>query len=211
MKRLIIIGAGGHGKVIADTATEQNLYQEIAFLDDIFNYDHQNKKSLIWQILGRIKDMNEPRILERFEAAFVAIGNSKLRVSLIYSLKKLGYYIPVIKHPTSFVSNFSKIDEGTAVLANSNLQANSIVGKGCILNTGSNIDHEVNLSDGVHICPGSSIAGNVSIGKNSWIGIGSSVKENINIGSNVVVGAGAVVNKNLPDNIVAKGIPAKWS
>ncbi len=211
MKRLIIIGAGGHGKVIADTATELNLYHEIAFLDDIFNCDHHKKKILIWQIIGNTKDINKTSILERFESAFVAIGNAKIRLSFISALKKLGYYIPVIKHPTSFVSNFSKVGEGTAILANSNLQADSIVGKGSILNTGSNIDHEVNLSDGVHICPGSSIAGNVSIGKNSWIGIGSSVKENINIGSNVIVGAGAVVNKNLPDNVIAKGIPAKWS
>ena len=210
MKRLIIIGAGGHGKVIADAANEQNLYQEIAFLDDNFINNCQNKKLLIWEILGKIKDMNEPRILERFESAFVAIGNSKLRLSLIYSLKKLGYNIPIIIHPTAFVSKFSEVGEGTAVLSNSNLQTDSKVGKGTILNTGSNIDHEAKLSDGVHICPGASIAGNVSIGNSSWIGIGSTVKENINIGSDVIVGAGAVVNKNLPNNVVAKGIPATW-
>lgn len=209
MRSLIIIGAGGHGKVIADTVLQENIYEDIAFLDDNFNEVNQNN-ILMWKIIGKTKDFKEKFILDRFKSAFVAIGNAEIRLNLINLLKKEGYHIPIIKHPSSYVSKFSKVGEGTVFLANSTLQANSTIGKGCILNTCSNVDHDSKISEGVHICPGASIAGNVSIGKNSWIGIGSSIKENIKIGSEVLVGAGAVVTKDLPNCVKAKGVPARW-
>lgn len=211
MDKLIVIGAGGHGKVVAETAMASKKFESIAFLDDKYDQKNYSKKLLVWKLLGNIDKIKSPIIKKEYKSAFVAIGDPTLRMELINRLKDLNYNLPVIKHPTSWNSKFTKIGEGTILLSSSNLQTSSIIGKGTILNTGCIVEHDVILEDGVHVCPGVSIAGNSKIGKNSWIGIGSSVKEKIRIGSNVMVGAGSVVVKDIPDNVVAKGVPAHWN
>ncbi len=210
MDKLLVIGAGGHGKVVADAAAASKEFQDIAFLDDRYNENEISKKILDWQVLGSIDEIRSPTIKEEYRSAFVAIGDSRLRIKIINRLKELNYDLPVIKHPNSWISKYSQIGEGSIILSSSNLQTSSIVGMGSILNTGCIVEHDVVLDDGVHICPGAAIAGNSKIGKNSWIGIGSSVKEKIIIGSNVTVGAGSVVVRDIPDNVIAKGVPAKW-
>ena len=210
MDKLIIIGAGGHGKVAAEAALASKKFADIAFLDDKYNNKNFSKNILIWNLLGTIDKIKNTNIKEEYKSAFVAIGDPKSRIKFINQLKKLKYKLPIIKHPTSWISKFTKIGEGSILLTNSNLQTSSVIGKGCILNTGCIVEHDVSIADGVHICPGVSIAGNTIIGENSWIGIGSSIKEKTKIGSNVIVGAGSVVIRNIPNNVIAKGVPAKW-
>ena len=165
MDKLIIIGAGGHGKVVADAAFASKKFKDIAFLDDKYNQLNTQKKLLIWNLIGNIHEVNNSKIRDEYNSAFVAIGDAKLRIELINRLKKLGYKLPIIKHPTAWTSEFTSIGAGTILLASSNLQTGSIIGEGCILNTGCILEHDVNVADGVHICPGVSIAGNTKIGK----------------------------------------------
>ena len=210
MDKLIIIGGGGHGKVVAEAAFDSKKFSDIAFLDDKYNLKEFSRSILNWKFLGVTEEMYSPKIKNNYKYAFVAIGDPNLRIDYIKKLKNLNYLLPIIKHPTSWVSRFSKIGEGTVILSNANLQTNSIIGIGSILNTGSIVEHDAIISDGVHICPGVSIAGNTRIGNNSLVGIGSSIKEGIKIGSNVTIGAGSVVISDIPDNVVAMGIPARW-
>ncbi len=211
MDDLLILGAGGHGNVVAEAALESENFKKISFLDDKFKEPFATNKISIKEIIGSFKDFKNNEIANSYKYAFVALGDSKKRLSIISELINFDYLIPVIRHPSSWISRYSKIGYGSVLLSNSNLQTNSVIGKGVIINTNSVVDHDVHVGDGVHICPGVNIAGNVRVGKNSWIGIGSSILNGISIGSNVTIGAGSVVTKDIPDNVIAKGVPAKWT
>lgn len=202
MSKLLILGAGGHGKVVADTAVMTGQWKQVAFLDDREGLE----KVMGIPVIGKLNDCMSFR--EEFQCAFVAIGNNKLRLEWIDRLAKIGFVIPTIIHPFSFVSKTSNIGEGTIVMAGTVINANTNVGRGCIINTSSSIDHDCTLEDGVHISPGVHVGGTVNIGKYTWVCIGSSVANNITIGKNVIIAAGASVIKNVPDNVMVAGVPA---
>ena len=202
-KKLIIIGAGGHGKVVADIAF-LNGYQDISFLDD----DASKKTNGKYAVIGSIEDHkffsnNADQEID----FFVAIGNNKKREEIIRLLNKKN--IVSLIHPTAVIDSSVIIGKGSVVMANVVVNADSVIGKGCILNTACTIDHECLLGDFVHISPGVNLAGNVTIGKNSWIGIGSSIINNINIQRDVIVGAGGIVIKNIDELGTYIGIPVK--
>ncbi|MGB9975792.1 acetyltransferase [Thermovenabulum sp.] len=204
MSKLLILGAGGHGKVVADIAKSMNYWDEICFLDD----DIKKLNSIIngFKVIGRFDDYK--KFKESFTYAFVAIGNNKYRLSILEELEKVGYKIPVIKHNFSYISDTVQIGEGTVIMPGVVINTNTIIGKGCIINTSSSIDHDCILKDGVHISPGANIGGTVNIGKCTWVCIGSKIINNVTIGKNVIIAAGSVVTKNIPDNIMVAGIPA---
>ena len=189
MKRLIIIGAGGHGRVVEDAS---NL--DCVFLDD-------NPK--LEGVVGSIDQLNQ--IQKDGDMVVVAIGNNKTRMDI---LRKFDKAITVI-HPSAVISESSTVGCGTVVFANVVINPNSTIGRGCILNTSSTVDHDCILGDGVHISPGAHLGGNVVVGDCSWIGIGASVKHGVSIGKNVIVGAGAAVVKDIPDGVTVVGVPAK--
>lgn len=202
-KRLLILGASGHAHVIAETALLSGLTSELAFVDDV-------KKSVgNWPLIGKLEIALESSIKNEFQSAFVAIGDSKVRATWLHKLMRIGYDLPTIIHPHSWISQSSIIGDGTAVLANAIIQANAVVGKGCILNTGCSVDHDCRIDDFTHISPGAHLAGNVSIGYQSHIGIGASIIQNTRIGTRVTVGAGAAVIRELPDGVTAVGVPAE--
>jgi sugar O-acyltransferase (sialic acid O-acetyltransferase NeuD family) len=202
MSKLLILGAGGHGKVIADIALMSGRWKQIAFLDD----REELEEVIGIPVIGRLNDYMS--FIEEFQHAFVAIGNNKLRIEWIDRLSKAGFNTPAIIHPFSFVSKTSNIGEGTVVMVGAVINANTNIGRGCIINTSSSIDHDCTLEDGVHISPGAHIGGTVNIGKCAWVCIGSSVVNNITIGKNAIIAAGAVVTKNIPDNVMVAGVPA---
>ena len=208
MKSLIILGAGGHGKVVCETALISRNFKNISFLDDKFNKNN----SFIFQgipLIGKLNYIETVSCKNSFECAIVAFGDSSLRINWINKLKSYGYEIPSIIHPSAFISPSSLIKEGTVVFAQAAIQSDVIINRGNIINTASSVDHDSILDEGVHICPGARIAGNVKIGAKTTIGIGSSINKGIKIGSNVIVGAGAAVVNDINDNLIAKGVPAK--
>lgn len=204
MSGLLIVGAGGHGKVVADTASCNGSWDKVAFLDDRFPSFRQ---VLNWPVLGSIAQA--PSFLEDYPDLTVAIGNNPLRVKLLRRFAELGFRLPGIVHPSAYLSETAVLGSGSVVLPQCAVNAGAVIGFGCIINTGATIDHECVLGEGVHISPGAHLGGEVTIGDFSWLGIGSSVIQQITIGKNVVIGAGTVIIKNIPDNVKVYGVPGR--
>ena len=202
--KLLIVGAGGHGKVVADTALMSGNWSEIAFLDDkypLLNSIHD------WPVLGTLNEVEEFSL--EYSDCVVAIGSSSLRMELIKKYLKRGYSLPAIIHPASSVSSFVSLGAGCVVFAKTVINSDSKIGDGCILNTGVIVDHDCELGEGVHLAPGVNLAGGVCIGHRSLMGVGSSVIPQIVIGQNVIAAAGSVVTQDIGDNCTVAGVPAK--
>lgn len=209
MSALLILGAGGHAKVVAETALASSVASRIAFLDDRWSGPDQLQNLLGWPVIGPLDKALDPTFLDRFPAAAVAIGQSRPRLEWIEKLQHAGYALPVLIHPAAWLSPSAQVGPASVVFAQASVQAQASIGIGAILNTGCSVDHDVRLADGVHICPGSRLAGGVQVGTRSWLGIGSSVIQQVRIGADVTVGAGAAVVRDLPDGVTAVGVPAR--
>jgi sugar O-acyltransferase (sialic acid O-acetyltransferase NeuD family) len=203
VSRLLILGAGGHGKVVADIAIESGRWNSISFLDD----KEDLRKVMGFPVIGRLEDYKS--LKEKFEFVFVAIGNNGLRLDWLNRLISENFKIPIIIHRFSSISKDVEIENGSVIMPGVIVNTDTRIGKGCILNTGCSIDHDCVLGDGVHISPGVNIGGTVTIGPKSWLGIGSSISNNIFIGQKSIIAAGAVVTKDIPENVTVAGIPAR--
>jgi sugar O-acyltransferase (sialic acid O-acetyltransferase NeuD family) len=200
--KLIIIGASGHGKVVADIAIKMNKWQNITFLDD----DESIKTSMGLEVIGKTADAFTYKEEADF---FVAIGNNAFRERVKENLIKEGLNVVSLIHPSAVIGTDVEIGIGTAVMAGVVINSSSRIGKGCIINTSSILDHDNVIEDYVHISPGVNIAGTVKVGKGSWIGIGSVVSNNVNICSGCKVGAGAVVVKDITEPGTYVGVPVR--
>ena len=209
MSGLLILGAGGHAKVVAETALASGVASSVAFLDDRCNGPDTCLPVLGWPVIGPLALALQADTNSQFDAAVVAIGNAATRLYWIQELQAAGFDLPVLKHPTAWVSPFAQLGPASVVFAQVAVQAQALIGKGAILNTGCSVDHDAQLADGVHLCPGSRVAGDVKVGARSWIGIGASVIQQVRNGSDVTVGAGAAVIGDLPSSVTAVGVPAR--
>jgi sugar O-acyltransferase (sialic acid O-acetyltransferase NeuD family) len=200
--KLIIIGASGHGKVVADISIKMNKWQSIAFLDD----DESIKTSMGLEVIGRTADA----FTYKDEAdLFVAIGSNATREKIQEKFIAKGLNVVSLIHPSAVIGTDVEIGIGTAVMAGVVINSSSRIGKGCIINTSSSLDHDNVIEDYVHISPGVKMAGTVKVGKGSWIGIGSVVSNNVNICSGCKVGAGAVVVKDITEPGTYVGVPVR--
>ncbi|MDJ0624633.1 MAG: acetyltransferase [Desulfocapsaceae bacterium] len=203
-KRLLIVGASGHGKVVGDCARLTDAWSELLYFDDRW-------PELLacgpWQVVGLAETINKNALQE--DQTFVAIGNSAKRIAWLNKLQQGGLNLATVIHPSSILSEEVSIGAGTLVVAGAVINIGCLIGEGCIVNTGATIDHDCIVADGVHICPGAHLAGNVHVGSGSWIGIGSTVVQGVRIGVNVTVGAGAVVLDHVADGLTVVGVPAK--
>ena len=204
MNSLLVVGAGGHGKVVADAALAAGGWGDIAFLDD---RAPEVSRVLELAVLGGISQLR--RFSGRFSHAVVAVGDARRRLALIGEVEQAGYTVPVIVHPRATVSPFAVLAGGTVVMAGAVLNPDVSVGAGGIINTGACVDHDCRLGEGVHVCPGVSLAGNVVVGDRAWVGIGSCVRQGVHIGRDVVVGAGATVITDIADGLTVGGTPAR--
>jgi len=202
MKRLAVLGASGHGKVIAEIA--ELLGWNVTFFDDAFP---EISKLEVWQVKGTTADLLA--LLSGFDGCIVAIGNNEIRLDKTLMLEAKQANLVALIHPSAVVSQYSQIGDGAVVMAGAVINPFASIGLASIINTGATVDHDCVLGDGVHISPGANVAGTVSIGNESWVGIGAIIKQGLLIGEKVTVGAGAVVVSNLPSNVVAIGVPAK--
>lgn len=203
MKRLAILGASGHGKVVADVA-ECCGWHEVIFFDDAWPEVLHNGH---WKVEGNSQSLVAR--LDDFTGVIVAIGDNGIRAEKLRWLLDISAPVVTLTHPSAIVSQYAELGAGTVVMPGVVVNVSSKVGKGVILNTGCGIDHDCTIGDCAHISPGARLAGGVKVGMQSWVGIGASVKQLINIGRQVTVGAGAVVVADLPDGATAVGVPAK--
>ncbi|NLU26610.1 MAG: acetyltransferase [Hungateiclostridium thermocellum] len=201
-KRLIIIGASGHGKVVADIAVKMNKWQSIVFVDD----DESIKMCMDIPVIGKTDDALKYKDEADF---FVAVGNNATRERIQTKLEHEGASIATLVHPDAVIGYQVSVGIGTVIMAGAVINSSSTIGKGCIINTNSSVDHDCILEDYVHVSPGAILAGTVKVGKGSWIGIGSVISNNINICAGCMLGAGAVVIKDITEPGTYVGVPAR--
>jgi sugar O-acyltransferase (sialic acid O-acetyltransferase NeuD family) len=202
-KRLLLLGAGGHGRVVADIA-EMSGWKNVEFLDDRWPEISVN---LTWPVIGKLADLG--RFLDYETVALASVGDNRLRLRCHRRLTQMDIMVPSVVHPSAIVSSHARIGSGTVVMANAVVNVGAVVGESVIINTGATVDHDCHIADGAHISPGAHIAGGVSIGEESWVGIGSAVKEGLKIGCRVICGAGAAVVADVEDDVQVVGVPAR--
>lgn len=195
---MAIIGASGHGKVIADIAVK-NGYKEIVFLDDNPNVQ---ECAGFW-VVGTLEDIDKYPDYD----VIVAIGNACIRKKI---QKQVGEdRLTILIHPQSVISRRVTIGQGTVIMAGAIINSDTRIGEGCIINTGASVDHDCSIGDFVHVSVGVHIAGSVTIGNGTWIGAGATVSNNIEICSECLIGAGAVVVSNIKEKGTYIGVPVK--
>ena len=196
-KKLAIIGAGGHGKVVGEIAL-LNQYETIDFFDDRF----REIKSFPFTIVNTLDYLKEH--LKDYDAFFVAIGNNQIRSEKIEWFKNHKMNIVSLIHPKSTFSKFSSLGIGTCVMANAVVNPGTLIKEGVIINTSASVDHDCVIEDFAHISPNCSLSGDVRIGKFTHLGTGTSVYPGIHIGNDVKTGIGSRVFKNILDQTIYK-------
>lgn len=199
-KDVLIIGAGGHAKVVADIVL-RNGDSLIGFLDD----SDEKQGAVIfkdYKVIGMVSDA------ERFRDCYfiVAIGDNHSRAEIVEKLN-VKFYTAI--HPDAILADTVRIGDGTVVMAGAVINPDTIIGKHCIINTSCSIDHDNKIGDYVHISPGAHLAGTVSVGEYSWICVGSTIVNNISVFDDIIIGAGATVLSDANESGIYVGTPAK--
>jgi sugar O-acyltransferase (sialic acid O-acetyltransferase NeuD family) len=203
MKSLAILGASGHGKVVADCAGALG-WQRVAFFDDAWPDRQMNG---IWPISGDTAGLVAS--LGNYDGVVVAIGNNHVRQQKLALLQQSGAPIVSLVHPAAVVSQYASIAPGSVVFAGAVINVDSILGMGAIINTGALVDHDCVLGESVHVSPGAALAGGVRVGDRAWVGIGAAVRQLVSVGADATIGAGAVVVKDVASDSTVVGNPAR--
>ena len=198
MDEILLIGAGGHARACIDVIDQQGKYK-IAGL--IQKENTTDKYNLGYPIIGVDEDLLE--LSKDYNYALITVGqikSSEPRRKLYGLLISIGFKLPVIKSPLSYVSNHAQIGEGTIIMHGVVVNASAKVGRNCIINSKSLIEHDSVVGDHCHVSTGAIINGEVLVGNGTFIGSGALTRHSISIGNNCVIGAGTVLKTDLPDN-----------
>jgi sugar O-acyltransferase (sialic acid O-acetyltransferase NeuD family) len=198
MKRIILVGGGGHCKSCIDVIENENKYKIIGIVD-------KKKNFLLNYKFFAESYLNKKLIKNNY--AFVTVGqikNYKVRVKLFNRLKDLGFKMPSIISPSAYISKHAVIGQGTIVMHGAIVNAGAVVGNNCIINTNSLVEHDVVIGDHTHISTKATINGGVVVGSKVFVGSHSIIKDNISIGECSIVGAGLYIKKNLQKNSFKK-------
>lgn len=199
-KTLMIVGASGHGKVIADIANKCG-YTKIIFLDD----NEEVKSCMDYPVVGKTADVE----IYRDCSFIIAVGNAGIRERLQRNLVKNGIHMATLIHPNAVIASHVSIGAGTVVMAGAVINPDCKIGEGCIVNTGATIDHDNTIGDFVHVSVGSHLAGTVTVGDRTWVGAGAIISNNKTICRDCMIGAGAVVVKDIQQPGTYMGAPAR--
>ncbi|GAA0787483.1 acetyltransferase [Roseibium denhamense] len=191
---LILLGAGGHAKVIADLASAQ----------DRTVMGHVSPGVPIGSPVGQSEiignDLDELSDQYMDYEFFVAIGDNRIRLRELFRLERAGVQITTLIHPRAYVSKDVQVGSGSVIMAGAVVQAGTRIGRACVINTGATVDHDCHVEDGAFIAPGATICGTVTIGQLSFVGAGANVAPNKTLGNNVFIGIGVSVIDNIPTN-----------
>jgi len=206
-KKIVLIGGGGHCKVVVSILKKLDNFEIVGIVD---NYKAGSLISGI-KIIGTDDDL-EDIYKSGIHDALITVGSTKdntKRCRLFNMAREIGYNFPIIISPEAIVDKSVRIDEGTVIMLGCIINIDSFIGKNCIVNTGAIIEHDCKIGNHCHIAPGVHISGEANIGELSFLGIGATIIQGIKIGKNVTIGAGSVVIKNILDNVIAVGNPVK--
>lgn len=206
MGPLLVFGASGHGQVVADTALAAG-FSPVVFADDDADKAHVEICGLPMVAIGveaaaRWVQQNQAQVV-------VAIGNNQIRARVTDAFRELRCPLATVTHPTAVVSPFAAIGQGSVVFAGAVVQPGAEIGENVILNTSCSVDHDCVVADYAHLCPGVRLAGNVTVETGAQLGTGASAIPGRSIGAWSIVGAGATVVRDLPEHVVAHGLPAR--
>lgn len=205
--KLVIWGASGHARVVADIVRLDGQYAIAGFLDDVAG-ERAGETFEGSPILGGREQLEQSR-RAGVTHLIVAFGNCESRVAAGRFAVERGFVLGTAVHPSAVIAASARIGAGTVVAANAVINPGVTIGESVIVNTGATIDHDCTLGDGVHVSPGACLAGQVSVGACAWIGIGAAVTDKRKIGEGSWIGAGAVVVRDIPERVVAYGVPAR--
>lgn len=201
MKKIMLIGMGGHSKVVKDIIELNGEFKVIGYLDDKFK-EKEIIENVIYDSIESFDDYNDTYFN-------ISIGNNKVRQKVFNKLNLPNWKYPSLIHPSVIIGTNVEIGFGTVVMANAVINADTKIGDHCIINTTASVGHDVELYDYVHISPNSTLTGGVRVGIKSQIGASATVIPETSIGENSIVGAGATVVNNIGDNQTVIGTPAK--
>lgn len=204
-RSLLIVGSGGQGKMVLDCALATQKYDSVSFVT--------NDESAPGDISGyhviQQGDEGLDSIVKSFDDVFIAIGDNQSRESIYKKLKELNASIPSLIHPSSHISNFTEIGEGTIVMPNASINAFSKVGSGCIINTGAIVEHECIVGDFSHLSPSASMGGGTQLGKRVWMCISSCTKDHVKVASDITIGANSCLLADASISGTYVGTPAR--
>lgn len=208
MKNIVIIGMGGHAKVVIDIIENGQDFKIIGFCDSFIS---SSKKSDAYTFLGKETDLPELIKIHSIEGVIVAIGDNFTRSKITSLIKEICPNLDFVSaiHPKASIAKSVKVGKGTVIISGVVVNPYSIIGESCILNTASSIDHDCTLGDFVSMGPGARIGGNCNIGRLSAIAMSATLIHGINIGEETVIGASATVFNDIGSLVVAYGNPAK--
>jgi UDP-N-acetylbacillosamine N-acetyltransferase len=205
--QLVIWGASGHAAVVADIVRLQARFEIAGFLEDI-DLSRHHTMFCGAPILGGGEQLDHLRA-QGIGFVLVCIGDCAARLRLAEVALAKGFELATAMHPAAVVAEGAQVGPGTVLAAGSVVNPGATLGRNVIVNTCASVDHDCVLEDGVHISPGAHLGGGVTVGRGTWIGIGAVVRDHVMIGAGVTIGAGAVVVKDIPDGVMAYGVPAR--
>ncbi len=203
MKKLLIIGGGGHAKSLIDNVFSTNMYKPIGILDE---KKKVGEKVLGIPVIGN-DDLLSKLVLEGIKNVAIGLGSSgdnTLRKKVFSKAKKFGYEVPSILHQKACISEFAKIKDGVQIFANSVVNANTVIDENSVINTSNVIEHDCFIGKNIFTGPGVVICGNVNVQENVFIGSNSTLTPNLIIKKNIFVAAHSLISKNLQGNEIDK-------
>ena len=204
--RVAIWGASGHARVVVDALRLSEPGSVAGFLDD--NPARVGENFAGGRILGGQSALDD-LLRDGVRRIHIAIGHCGTRVRLAALARARGFELCAIVHPSAIIASDAEIGAGSFLAAGTIVNAAARVSENVIVNTRASIDHECQIHDGVHVGPGATLGGGVVVGNETWLGIGTQVSQLVRIGARSIVGAGSVVVREIPDNVVAYGVPAR--
>jgi sugar O-acyltransferase (sialic acid O-acetyltransferase NeuD family) len=208
VKSLFLIGSSGHAGAVLECIELQEQYEVIGLLDS-FEPKGVHKHGYI--VYGGVEDATQLSESTGCRSFFIAVGDNfaRWRIASLLSSTIPGIDFPIVMHPSVLVSKSARIGPGTVVTAGAIISVNAIVGQGCIVNVASAVNHDCRMDEFSSLSGGVQLGGGAAIGFRSSVGVGATLREKVVVGRDTVVGAGAVVTSDLPDNVVAYGVPAR--
>jgi acetyltransferase EpsM len=205
--KLVIWGASGHALIVADIVRLQGEYEIVGFLDDV-NLERHGTEFCGAPILGGREQLDSLQHLG-VQCLIFGFGDCDARLRWSALVRAKGFSLITAIHPQAIVASDVTIGAGTVIGAAAVIDPETKLGENVIVNSLAFIGHESIIEDGAHIGPGARLAGRVTIGRGTWVGIGTTVRERVFIGRHTLIGAGAVVLDDIPDGVVAYGVPAR--